>query len=86
MDQTDLLDTGTLHSLHGSCPKFQIGIDGIFDEYGNSHSCKGIGYLLHTKGIYGGAGSDPQGIDLVGQRLFYLFGGGYLYHHGKTRL
>ena len=95
MDGTQFLHTGTVESLQGANPEFEVGVDGILHEDGNVNAAEGIGKCLHGKGVSRSTRTYPKNVDAVFQGEFHMLGGGdlggyehtglllYLLHPGK---
>ena len=75
---TQTLDAGTIETLQGTNPQFEVGVYGVLYQYRHIHAFKCIGKGLHGKGVGGGSCTYPQDIDAVFKCQFHMFGSCHL--------
>ena len=67
VDDAQAADAGVVDALHGPDPQFEVGADGVLDQYGDVAPAQRVGDFLHGKGVGRRAGPDPEQIDAPGQ-------------------
>ena len=81
----DVLNAGTLETLHCATPQGEVRLRRVFDRHGNVHPAQGVADVLNLKGVGRGAGADPQHVDAGFQSLFDVTGLGDLDAHLQSR-
>ena len=83
MNGTQSFQSGAVDAFQGTNPQFQIGVDGILDQYRNVYTFQRIGQFLYSKRVGGSTGTYPKDIDACLQTFVNMLGSSYFggYQH-----